>query len=260
MAEYHEQFLELAGAKIHYLMGGQGDPLVVLHGVDGNLGWRSYLRPLAQHHTVYALTLPGFGLSDRPPWLETFHDLTRFTLWLFDALDLQRVSLLGHFIGGWLAAEMAVACPRLVDRLVLVDAVGVRPRQGEITDIFLHGQEGARQLSFFDPEQAPEYQDVFKRKLSSEERALSAKSLENAIRYCWKPYMHDPALPALLPRVQAPTLLVWGKEDRIVPVECGELYRQALPHARLEMLDRCGHYPHIEKPEEFGRLVGEFLP
>lgn len=259
MTQPQEHMLELAGTKIHYLKGGQGKPLLVLHSVDGNLGWRSYLQRLAPHHTIYALTLPGFGLSERPSWLETFTDLTRFTLWLIDALDLRRVSLLGHFMGGWLAAEMAVVCPQLVERLVLVAAAGIRPRQGEITDIFLHGQEGARLLSFFDPQHTPEHQELFGRKLSPEERELSVKNQENAIRYCWKPYMHDAALPFLLPRVLAPTLIIWGKEDRIIPPECGELYRQALKNSRLEILDRCGHYPHLEKPEEFVRIVDEFL-
>jgi pimeloyl-ACP methyl ester carboxylesterase len=259
MADYQEQFIELSGARIHYLKAGQGRPLVVLHSVDGNLGWRSYLQQLAQHHTVYAVTLPGFGPSDRPVWLETFPDLTRLTLWLLEALGLQRVSLLGHFMGGWLAAEMAVWCPPVVDRLVLVAAAGLRPQQGDITDIFLQGQDGLHKLSVFDLEQTSEYKELFGHKLSPEERELSVKNQENALRYCWKPYMHDTALPHLLPRVQAPTLIVWGKEDQIIPLECGELYRQALPHARLEVLSRCGHYPHLEKPEEFARVVSEFL-
>jgi len=257
--EPQEQFIELAGAKIHYLKAGQGKPLVVLHSVDGNLGWRSYLHPLAQQCTVYALTLPGFGRSERPAWLETFPDLTRFTLWLLEALEIQRPSLLGHFIGGWLAIEMTLSNPALVDRLVLVDAAGLRPQQGDITDIFLHGQEGTRQLAFFDVQKTPEYQELYGRKPSPEERELIVKNQETAIRYCWKPYMHDNALPYLLPRVQAPTLIVWGREDRIAPLECGELYRQALKNSRLEVFDRCGHYPHLEKPEEFAQLVSKFL-
>lgn len=258
MAEPQEQFIELAGARIHYLKGGQGKPLVALHSVEGNFGWRPYLQQLAQHHTVYAITLPGFGLSDRPSWLETLPDVTRLTLWLIEALGLQQVSVLGHFMGGWIAAEMAVVCPQLFDRLILVDAAGVRPQKGEITDIFLHGQEGMRKMAFFDPE-SPMAKDLFGRKLPPEERELSVKNQETAIRYCWKPYMHDPTLPLFLPRVATSSLLVWGREDQIVPLECGELYRQALRNAQLQVIDQCGHYPYLEKPEEFGRIVSEFL-
>ena len=84
-----EEFVEVAGAKIHLLKGGQGKPLVVLHSVEGNLGWLSYHRSLAQHFTVYAPTHAGFGLSQRPPWLETLSDLARFYLWLLQELGLE---------------------------------------------------------------------------------------------------------------------------------------------------------------------------
>ncbi len=231
----------------------------MLHSVEGPPGWRSYHRGLAQHFTVYAPALPGFGRSLRPPWLETFSDLARFSLWLLQAQGLERVSLLGHFMGGWLAAEMAVMCPHILDRLVLVDAAGIRPQQGEIADIFLLGQEGTRKIAWFAPQQSPEYQELFGRKPSPEERELQAQNQETAVRYCWKPYMHDRSLPWLLPRLRVPTLIVWGREDRVVPLECGERYQQAIPGSQLTLIDQCGHYPHLEKPDEFSRRVCEFL-
>lgn len=254
-----EQIVNVGGADIHLLKGGQGKPLVILHGVEGSLGWCAYQRGLAQQCTVYAPSLPGFDLSPRPPWLESFADLSRFSLWLLQQLELQKTSLLGYGMGGWLAAEMAVMCPQLVDRLVLVAAAGIQPQQGEITDIFLHGQDATRQLAFFDPQHASEYESLFKRKLSSEEREMRTRNQENAVRYCWKPYMYERSLPHLLPRLKNPTLVVWGQEDRLIPVECGELYRQAIPGARLEVLPQCGHYPHLEKTEQFVGIVQNFL-
>jgi pimeloyl-ACP methyl ester carboxylesterase len=258
-AEPHEEFIEVAGAKIHLLKGGQGKPLVVLHSVEGNLGWRSYLHHLAQGWTVYVPTLPGFGRSQRPPWLETFSDLAHFSLWLLQELGLQKVSLLGHFMGGWLAAEMAVRCPQILDRLVLVDAAGIQPQRGEITDVFLHGQDGMKKFAYFDVQQVPEYQELFGRKPSPEEREVQTQNQETAVRYCWKPYMYNRSLPWLLPRVRVPTLIVWGREDRVVPLECGELYRQAIPGSRLEVIDQCGHYPQLEKTEQFTDLARDFL-
>jgi pimeloyl-ACP methyl ester carboxylesterase len=257
--EPHEEFIDVGGAKIHLLKGGQGKPLVIFHSVEGNLGWRRYHRQLAQHFTVYAPTLPGFGRSQRPPWVETFWDLSRFSLWIVEELKLERASLLGHFIGGWLAAEMAVMCPHVVDRLVLVDAAGIQPQQGDITDIFLHGQEGTRKLLFFDLQQAPEYEELFGRKPTPEEREILVQNQEMVVRYCWKPYMYERSLPDLLPRVRVPTLIVWGREDRIVPLECGDQYQHAIPGSRLTVIDRCGHCPHLEKPEEFSQLVCDFL-
>ena len=254
-----EHVVNVGGAEIRLLKGGQGKPLVIFHSVEGSLGWRAYHSALAHQCTVYAPSLPGFDRSQRPAWLETFADLSHFSLWLLQQLDLQKTSLLGYGIGGWLAAEMAVMCPQIVERLVLVDAAGIQPQQGEITDIFLHGADGTRQLAFFDPKQVAEYDALFGRKPTPEEREIRVQNQENAIRYCWKPYMYDRSLPHLLPRLRVPTLVIWGQEDRIIPVECGELYRQAIPGARLEVLSQCGHYPHLEKTEQFVGIVQNFL-
>ena len=81
-----------------------------------------------------------------------------------------------------------------------------------------------------------------------------------AVRLTWKPYMHDPRLPALLARVTAPTRIVWGRQDKIIPVECGTLYQQAIPGSELVVIEHCGHAPHLEKPEEFVRIAMDFLP
>ncbi len=149
-AQHDKLFVTVAGAKIEVLKGGQGRPLVALHSIEGNLGWLPYDQELARHFTVYVPTHPGFAGSERPQWLESFVDLSRFYLWILQELDLSRTAIVGHFIGGWLAAEMAVMCPNLVEKLVLVDAAGIKPERGEITDIFLHGPEGTRKLSFYD--------------------------------------------------------------------------------------------------------------
>jgi pimeloyl-ACP methyl ester carboxylesterase len=261
MASHQELHVTVAGANIRYMKGGAGPALLALHSVEGNLGWLPLYDELARRFTVYAPTHPGFAGSDRPPWLESFFDLSRFYLWVMQELGLATATLMGHFIGGWLAAEMAVMSPTVVEHLVLIDAAGVRPRVGEITDIFLHGGDGARKLSFFDVKQVRDYELLFGRKPSPEEREAHIINREAAIRYCWKPYMHDPVLPELLPRLRAtPTLIVWGREDRIAPLECAELYRAAIPSARVAVIDQCGHFPHLERPAEFTSALNTFLP
>lgn len=258
--EYQELSVNVGGAKIRYLKGGVGRPLVVLHSVEGNFGWLRMHDDLARHFTVYAPTHPGFAGSERPHWLESFFDLSRFYLWILQELDLAKATLVGHSMGGWLAAGMAVMSPQVVDRMVLIDAAGVRPRQGDITDIFLHGGEGSRRLSFFDTKQVADYELLFGRKPSPEEREAQQINREAAIRYCWKPYMHDPSLPELLLRLRKiPTLIVWGREDKIIPPECAELYHQAIAGSRLALIERAGHFPHLEQPAEFTRIVSDFL-
>lgn len=256
---YQEEWVEVAGANVQLLKGGRGDPLVLFHSIEGSPGWRRYHAQLAEHFTVYAPTLPGFGVSERPDWVESFFDLARFSLWLVQELGLDRATLGGQFIGGWLAAEMAVMSPGLIDKLILVDAAGIQPQRGEIADIFLHGLEGTRQLTYFAPEQVPEYEEMFGHKPSKEERDILAHNQETVVRYCWKPYMYDRSLPALLPRLRAPTLVIWGRDDRIVPLECGQRYQRAIPGARLEILPECGNCPPLEKPDAFSKLVCEFL-
>lgn len=256
---YQEEWVKVAGANVQLLKGGRGDPLVLFHSIEGSPGWRRYHAQLAEHFTVYAPTLPGFGVSERPDWVESFFDLARFSLWLVQELGLDRAALGGQFIGGWLAAEMAVMSPGLIDKLILVDAAGIQPQRGEIADIFLHGLEGTRQLTYFAPKQVPEYEEMFGHKPSKEERDILAHNQETVVRYCWKPYMYDRSLPALLPRLRAPTLVIWGRDDRIVPLECGQRYQRAIPGARLEILPECGNCPPLEKPDAFSKLVCEFL-
>jgi pimeloyl-ACP methyl ester carboxylesterase len=258
--EHEERTVNVGGTPIRYLVGGGGAPIVALHGFDGNRGWLPIYDELARRFTVYAPTHPGFAGSDRPPWLESFTDLARFYLWILQELDLARATLLGFSIGGWLAAEIAVLSPQIAERLILVDAMGIKPHEGEIADIFLHGSEGTRRLAIFDPKQVPDYELLFGRKPSPEERDASAINREAAIRYCWKPYMHDPILPALLQRLHnIPALIVWGKEDRIVPLESAGIYHRMIAGSKLELIERCGHLPHLERPMEFLHIVKAFL-
>jgi pimeloyl-ACP methyl ester carboxylesterase len=257
---FERKFVTVSGARIEYFIGGSGAPMVWLHGSEGNLGWLRVHDDLARSFTVYVPTHPGFAGSQRPSWLESFVDLSRLYLWIFQELGLSKAILAGHFIGGWLAAEMAVMSPQIVERLLLIDAAGVRPHKGEILDIFLHGSEATRRLSFFDVKEVCDYDLLFGSKPTPETREVHVINREAATRYCWKPYMHDPALPPLLWRLRnIPTLVIWGREDRIVPLECGELYRNAVHGAQLAVIDRCGHFPHLEKPGEFGRALSPFL-
>ena len=247
-----ENHIEVAGAKIHLHKQGEGATVFSLHSIEGNLGMLPYLDALSQSASVYAPTHPGFGASDRPDWLESISDLARFYLWMLQDLGLNEVHLIGGFMGGWIAAEMAVMCPQVLGSLTLIDTAGVRPSEGEIADIFLLGDEQTASIAIGDP-------DLLATASEPEDPFVRLRGREMTTRLCWKPYMHDPSLIHLLPRVEVPTLIIWGENDRLIPVNAGERIAEAMPNTRLEVIAGAGHLPHIEKPDEVIPLLQQHL-
>lgn len=256
---WHEDMLTIAGLQVQVFHGGEGPPLLVLHGAGGNPGWLLFHQELAAHFHVYAPSHPGFGTSDRPDWMERVHDLAYFYRWFSNTLQLGPLPVIGFSMGGWLAAEMAAMYPALVQRMVLVGAAGMKPVKGEIADVFLETPEEVLQRQFYDIKQAPEYERLYGSEPTLEQRQMASWNREMAALLTWKPYMYNPKLPILLAQVKVPTLIVWGREDGIVPVECGELYRAAIAGARLSVLEQCGHSPQIEKPQAFLEVVLPFV-
>jgi pimeloyl-ACP methyl ester carboxylesterase len=254
-----EETISVGGIKAHTLIGGSGPPLLVLHGAGGPNGWRRWHAALAEQFTLYVPAHPGYGLSDSADWMESPRDLARYYLWYLDVVGLERPHILGHSLGGYIAAELAVMNPHALDRLVLVAAAGLKPEQGEILDIFYYPVEQLRDLGYHDPSQAPEWDELYGTPPTPEQADLALRARETSARLIWKPYAHNPRLPHFLPRVANQTLVVWGREDRIVPVICGEQYARLLPNATLKIIEGCGHSPNIERPDEYVRLLSEFL-
>ena len=143
--------------------------------------------------------------------------------------------------------------------MMLVDAAGIKPHTGEIADIFIITPAQIADLVFHDPSQVPEYDQNYQQELTPDQINQGERNREMAVRVCWKPYMHDPRLPHLLKRLQTPTEIVWGKQDKIVPLECGEMYQNVISDSHLTVIDNCGHAPQLEKPDEFVKIALDFL-
>src|SRR6185369_3625135 len=199
-----EERLSVGGIDVQVWTGGQGDPLLVLHGAGGNRGWTRWMDRAAERFTIWAPTHPGFGASGDADWMETIEDLARFHLWLIDAAKLGRPHLLGQSIGGWTAAEMATMSPGSIDKLILVAPVGIKPERGEILDLFYYPPPQLLGMTVHDPKTIPEWDALFGSPPTPAQLDILARNREMTARLTWKPYMHNPRLPYFLPRVSNP--------------------------------------------------------
>jgi pimeloyl-ACP methyl ester carboxylesterase len=256
---HRETFETVNGCRIRVLRGGQGAPLFYLHGALGVYAWTPFMEQLSRRFEVIVPDHPGFGESDTPDWLDNVGDVAYFYLDLMQAFGLTGVHLSGTSLGGWIAAEIATVNAGLFSKMVLVGAAGVRPDDGEIWDYFVHSTREALDQSFRDPKSAPEYARFYGDGFTREDEAQAEWNREMAARLVWKPYMRSHTLPALLGGVATPTLVVWGREDAIIPLSAGERYARAIPGAKTCVLDGCGHLPDMERPEAFVSAVREFL-
>jgi pimeloyl-ACP methyl ester carboxylesterase len=255
-----EEIHHVAGTSLQLIKGGSGAPLLILHDELGHPGWLRYHTALAQHYTLYIPSHPGYGRSERLEWIADIRDLAAWYLDALDELGLDRLPLLGLGLGGWLAAEMASMCPQQFTRLVVVDAMGIKPPQGEIYDIFLVVARQYFAACVLNPQQTPEYQQLYGTDPTPEQAELWEIAREESSRLGWRPYMHSPSLPSRLRRLRRlPTLVVWGQQDAIVPVSAAAAYHAAIPGSQLVVLDQCGHRPEMEQTDEFVRVVGNFL-
>ena len=161
-------------------------------------------------------------------------------------------------MGGWVAAEMAAMGAPGIKSLVLVDAAGIKPEQGEIAEIFMVSSDTRLKQRFYDPTQVPNY-DQLTKDMTPDEQVIDHGNREMASRLCWKPYLHNPSLPHYLRKVSIPTLIVWGRQDAIIPLECGTMYEKSISNSNLKVIDNCGHSPAVERPQEFLDAVNDFL-
>ncbi len=252
-----EATLEVNGKAIQLFTGGGGTPLLYLHGA-GTYGWMPVHDLLAARHRVYLPVHPGFGTSQGIEEIESMEDLVFHTVDVLDALGLDRTDVVGLSLGGWLAAELGLRHPSRVNRLVLVDAAGTRVPGLAREDLFMAPPARARQLLFADP--ASSMATALVPDVPPPERLEAAlRGREAAARLLWNPHVQYRKLTSRLGRIKAPTLVVWGAQDRLLPLALGEAYQRGIPGARLITIDRCGHLPPFEEPERFARVVLDFL-
>jgi pimeloyl-ACP methyl ester carboxylesterase len=252
---FSQQYLEIDGCRINLRRGGAGAPLLYLHGASGAPVILPFMEQLAGSFDVLVPEHPGFGLSDEPEWLENIHDLAYFYLDFLRRLDLRNVLVVGSSIGGWLALEMAVRDTSRIRSLVLVAPAGISVPGLQPADIFMWSPEELVRNLFHDPKLAAAR---LAEPVTPEQVDIALKNRHAAARLAWEPRLHDPFLHKWLHRITVPVKIVWGENDRILPVGYARAFRELLPDAELDVIPACGHLPQVEHADRFCERVLRF--
>ncbi len=228
---------------IGYEVAGEGEPVVLVHGLSGSTRWWSRNVPaIAERHRIYLVDLPGFGTMRS---LRRRFVLAETATWLsewMEAAGLERAHLVGHSMGGYVSVRLAASRPELVRRLVLIAPAGVpaeRSMIGHLVPLLLAVRYAT---PAFIPVLVRDALRMGPSTLLRAARDLLAEDIRGDLR-----------------NVEAPTLLVWGENDPLIPPAVGDLLREEIPNSRLLLLRRAGHVPMFDQPKEFDAALLAFL-
>ncbi len=234
-------------------------PLLFLHG-SGGLIVDPYLEQLGVRFRVIAPAHPGFGASTGLVHLDDIIDLAIYYYDFLDALGIESSHVVGHSLGGMLAAEIAALDPSRVRRLVLANPIGLWRDDAPVLDFFAADMATVQAAVWADPEselvksRRPDPSDAEK---LVEAMYESMQSLSAAAKFQWP--IPDKGLKKRIHRIAAPTLILWGEKDGLVPPVYAEEFRSRIRDARVVIMRDVAHHPMIERPDEWNRLVTGFL-
>jgi pimeloyl-ACP methyl ester carboxylesterase len=246
--------------EIHYFEAGTGPNIIFLHGMVGTAtDWGLTLGPVSRKYHVYALDQIGFGHSDKP---KIEYKISTFGDFLQEFMRVQHIpkaTIVGNSVGGWIAVDFAATHPDLVDRLVLVDALGLdTPVHHNVpVDMNPSSMEGSRKVwefLFYNKKLATDamVRNSWKHREKDGDRNTIQRLVSGLVAGS---EFEDSKVGS----IRAPTLLIWGRNDVATPLEFGEHFQKVIPGSKLVVIDQCGHVPQIEKPVEFNKTLMEFL-
>jgi pimeloyl-ACP methyl ester carboxylesterase len=252
MAEFREEHLDVNGIDTAVLTAGEGEPFVYFHGAGTSTGFDSLL-PVAERFRLIVPYHPGYGASADDPTIDSIHDYVLHYLDLFDALAVDELVLAGLSMGGYLAAKFAIEHNRRVRRLVLGAPMGLRVREHPTVDVFSLPDEEL--LSYLTADMS-----IFEGKVpmppTPEFLAEGYRESTSTARVFWA-RNYDLKLTKWLHRLTMPTLLLWGDQDRLVPVEQAPVWAEHIPSAEVRILPGVGHLMFDESRESLD-IVADF--
>ena len=253
--------------ELETLRGGSGAPVLLLHGTTSLNAETPFLSLLAEHAEIVAPSHPGFGDSPRPDEFDSIYDLARLYQSVLDSLPHEKVTLIGLSFGGWIAAEVAVNYSHKLDRLILVDPVGIKVGgrdERDIVHLFNTNPAEVQRRGWHDPaKQQPGFGGVGWQQqveaMTDDQITRAARDWDALCAYAWRPHLYNPKLAGWLHRISIPTLLLWGASDQIVAPGYAEAYGRLIPGSRLEIVPEAGHHPELEQPAAFVERVVRFM-
>lgn len=227
---YTESTIEIAGLPIQLRRGGEGPSVLVIHHETGNPGWLECHSALSGSRDVILPTLPGWDGTARGDWMRSVHDLAAVCSLLLDELGVDDVTVVGLGFGGYVAAEMATANQSRLNELVLVNAMGLQPDDGQIRDQFLEAHADYVKSCFADP---ANFTALYGEEVATEQLIAWDANREMTARTAWKPFLYSQTLPHLLSNVNTPTKVIRGADDTVVPAAVADQYVALLGAAEL---------------------------
>jgi len=265
------KFVDAPNGRIHYQEIGEGPPVVLIHG--GGAGafaysnYRKNIGPLSQRNRVIIFDLPGYGQSPaRPAPDGLFKSCAAALGEVLDHLKVKKTSLVGNSLGGATSLRFTLDNPERVDRLILMGSAGslpvhtVMPNEGAIRLLGFYRGEGPTlpklkallEVLIYDTSGITD--ELLAERFKS---ATESSIVANPPLHLFKP--NDRLWTEPLDQLQHKTLLIWGREDRIVALDSAYILQKQIPNADLVVFSKCGHWAQWEKADEFNRIVGDFL-
>lgn len=243
------------GCKIGLMRAGTGMPMLYLHGAGGAPAWTPFMEKLSQRFDLIVPEHPGFGGSDTPEWLDTVGDLAFFYLDFIAQLGLEKIHLVGSSLGGWTALELAVRCTHSLATLTVNCPAGISLPDVPMGDIFLWTPEQRIRNLFHDQALAAR---MLALQPTEAEADIALKNHYALARLAWQPRFYNPHLAKWLHRIDVPTHIVWGREDKLIPVAYADALAKLIPGAKSTVIPDCGHLPQAEKTDEYVGMITEF--
>jgi pimeloyl-ACP methyl ester carboxylesterase len=264
----HQRWVPLPGGPINVIERGEGPPLVLVHGHTGRwANWLANIPSLSREHRVIAMDLPGFGHSPMPRESITIENYGRTLDALMDRLDVDAASVVGNSMGGFAATELAIKFPQRVERLTLVSAAGLATKYlGLSTEFAVNAYAGVPEARAETLVRRPRLRRRVLDVVVRYPERLSGPMCFELMRGSGKPAAPD-ATDAIMnydyrdrvSDIACPTLIVWGRNDRVVPVSSAEEYHRLIDGSRVDVFDDTGHMAMLERPARFNAALEAFL-